>query len=306
VQEADVSTSREDRRKLAEELLDRRASARAARDFPRADAVRDEIAALGFSVVDGPGGATLVELPPFGRTDAARLPDRLDDPATLDAAVHVLYEGHRSDIWRFLEGMGRYGGPFEVVVVDNASDDGDWLERLAVGRVRVLHLGREVGWAEARNAAMRTSTARVLVVADLSVVPRGDILTPLVGALDDPGVGVCGPWGLTTADGREFTESPGPAVHAIEGYLMAFRRETFARAAFDPWFAWYRHADLDLSFRIRALGLRALVVPVAAERREHRGWAAAPEAERAARSKRNFYRFLDHWRDRPELLELPE
>jgi len=292
----------DDERRRAEELLARRAAARADRDFATADALRDEIAGLGFDVADAPAGASLVERPRFERLDPARLPDRLSERSTLDASVHVLYEGHRSDLWRFVEGLGRSEGPFEVVVLDNASDEGDWLETLAVGRVRVVHLDRSVGWAEARNRALRTSLGRVLVVADLSVEPKGDIVTPLVRALDDPSVGVCGPWGLVTDDGHEFRESTGPAVHAIEGYLMAFRREIFAQTPFDEWFSWYRHADLDESFRIRALGVEARVVEVPAERHEHRGWAAVPEAERAARSKRNFYRFLDHWRDRADLL----
>ena len=298
-----MAPTSDNERRRAEELLGQRAAARAARDFATADALRGQIAGLGFDVVDAPSGPSLVERPPFERVDPARVPDRLTEPPSLDASVHVIYEGHRSDLWRFLEGLGRYPGSFEVVVVDNAGDEGEWLETLAVGRVTVLHFDRRVGWAEARNRALRTSRGRMLVVADLSVEPNGDVITPLVQALEDPAVGVCGPWGLATDDGREFRESPGPAVHAVEGYLMAFRRETFARAPFDEWFSWYRHADLDESFRIRSLGLSARVVPAAAERHEHRGWAAVPAEERAARSKRNFYRFLDHWRDRPDLLE---
>ena len=149
---------------------------------------------------------------------------------------------------------------------------------------------------------MRTSRGRVLVVADLSVEPLGDLIAPLVRALEDPAVGIAGGWGLVTDDAREFRDAPGPRVHAVEGYLLALRRETYARAPFDRWFTWYRHADLDLSFRVRALGLEAVAVAVPAKRHEHRGWQAVPDAERPARSKRNFYRFLDHWKDRPDLI----
>jgi cysteinyl-tRNA synthetase len=105
-----------------------------------------------------------------------------------------------------------------------------------------------------------------------------------------------------TRDLREFEESGGPNVDAIEGYLLAVRREDFLAAPFDPWFRWYRHADLDLSFRLRDRGLNARVVPVPAVRHAHRGWAAVGEPERSSRSKRNFYRFLDHWKDRTDLL----
>jgi hypothetical protein len=39
-----------------------------------------------------------------------------------------------------------------------------------------------------------------------------------------------------------------------------------------------------------------------AVRHEHRGWTAYSEEERDRLSRRNFYRFLDRWRDRPDLL----
>src|ERR1043165_2627873 len=117
----------DEERRRAEELLACRAAARAARDFATADSLRGEIAGLGFDVVDAPAGASLVERPPFDRLDPARLPDRLSEPPTLEASVHVLYEGHRSDLWRFVESLGRSEGAFEVVVLDNASDEGEWL-----------------------------------------------------------------------------------------------------------------------------------------------------------------------------------
>jgi cysteinyl-tRNA synthetase len=42
-----------------EALLRDRDAARAARDYARADALRDEIGAAGFDVVDAPGGSSL-------------------------------------------------------------------------------------------------------------------------------------------------------------------------------------------------------------------------------------------------------
>ena len=44
----------------ARRLLDEREQARAARDFARADGLRDQLAALGYEVRDGPGGPQLV------------------------------------------------------------------------------------------------------------------------------------------------------------------------------------------------------------------------------------------------------
>jgi hypothetical protein len=42
--------------------------------------------------------------------------------------------------------------------------------------------------------------------------------------------------------------------------------------------------------------------PLPLTQHEHRGWTALPDAERDRLSKRNFYRFLDHWGAREDLL----
>jgi GT2 family glycosyltransferase len=84
---------------------------------------------------------------------------------------------------------------------------------------------------------------------------------------------------------------------------MAVRREVLGRVgAFDERFRFYRTADIELSFRIRDAGLRALVVPVPVRRHEHRMWTHTDPAERERLSKRNFYRFLERFRGRTDLL----
>jgi hypothetical protein len=44
------------------------------------------------------------------------------------------------------------------------------------------------------------------------------------------------------------------------------------------------------------------VVELPVEKHEHRMWFGTPPRERATWSKRNFYRFLDRWRDRWDLV----
>ena len=283
-----------------ERLLAERQDARAAKDFARADAIRDEIRALGFEIRDAAGGATVERLPHYEAVDAAHVESTLDHPATLDASVHLLYEGFKSDVERFLGGLASHPPTcsYEVLIVDNASADGEWLESLAHDTVQVLHLDREAGYAQARNAGLKTSRGRIVVLVDLSVEPTGDILTPLVRAFDDPEVGVAGPWGLTTEDMREFATSAGPEVDAIEGYLLATRRELLAKELVREKFRWYRHADIDLSYALRALGTKAVVVDVPATKHVHRGWDTLDEEERAKRSKKNWNLFFDRWKHR--------
>ena len=114
---------------------------------------------------------------------------------------------------------------------------------------------------------------------------------------------MCGPFGIVTADLQDFEASAGPEVDAIEGYLMALRREVLhAAGLFDEKFRWYRTADIEFSFRVKDAGLKAVVVPVPVTRHEHRMWFNTPPKERARWSKRNYYRFLDRFRGRFDLL----
>jgi GT2 family glycosyltransferase len=287
-----------------ERLLEERVRARASKDFARADAIRDEIAALGFEVRDTSKGVTVESRHPPSTIDPAAIPSVLDEPATLAFSIHLLHEGFRDDVERFLAAAAKHlaGVDYEVVLVDNRSEDASWLEEHASDRVRILHLGREVGYAQARNAALKTSRGQIIVLVDLSVEPTGDFLSPLGAAFDDPSVGVAGPWGIVSEDMREFTSSEGPEVDAIEGYMLATRRELLAKGLLHEKFRWYRHADIDLSFQLRAFGTKAIVVPVPAEKHTHRGWNMLGDEERAKRSKRNWNTFFDRWKSNHEML----
>jgi cysteinyl-tRNA synthetase len=285
-------------------LLDARNEARRTKDFSRADELRDEIAALGFDVHDTPGGATVSPRAKYETIDPARIQSALDKPAILGVSFHLLYEGFLDDVQRFVDGMEKHcaGGDYEIVIVDNASMDGEALETLASERIRVVHLQTETSWAEARNAGLKTSRGRIVVLVDLSVEPTGDVLRPIEEAFSDPNVGVAGPWGIVSEDMREFTASPGPEVDAIEGYFLATRRQLLAKELIHEKFKWYRHADIDLSFQLRALGTKAVVVDIPAEKHTHRGWAAFGEEERAKRSKRNWNIFFDRWKHQHGML----
>ena len=194
------------------------------------------------------------------------------------------------------------GDTHEIVIIDNASDDADWLESLASDQRPVVHLDAEVGYATARNAGLKTSRGRIIVLADLSIEPTGDILTPLEKAFEDSSVGVAGPFGIVSEDMREFTESSGPEVDAIEGYFLATRRELLAKDLIHEKFKWYRHADIDLSFQLRALGTKAVVIDLPVAKHTHRGWAAFNEEERAKRSKKNWNIFFDRWKHQHNML----
>ena len=289
-------------------LLAERAAARAERDWAAADALRDRIRELGWDPVDGPSGwAARPWLPPVSDPDLA---PRIDEPASLRSSVVLIVDDHPDDLARFLSALGRHPLPAEteLIVVANAPSDGID-DALARGpESTVLRSATRLGWADAANLGMRRAIGAVVVLVNTSLEPDGDWLSPLLAAFDDATVGIAGGWGVRSGDGRHFSAAQPGAVDAVEGYCLAVRREALRQSGgFDHRFRWYRNADLDLSFAVRAAGWHAIQTdPLPLLRHEHRDWSALPDDERDRLSKRNFYRFLKHWGDRRDLLLHPE
>ena len=289
-------------------LAEQRADARAAKDFAAADALRDQIAELGWVVTDAPGGFDLepaeADEPVAGPIAPSEIESALDREPTFDVAIHWVCEGWLDDIDRAITSFSAIAGSrrLQFVVSDVTGDAADrWDDR---DDVEVVWLRDDTGWAAARNAGLSQSLAPIVIAVDGSIEPTGDVFSPLETALKDPAAGVVGPFGIVTDDLREFQEAAddGPC-DAVEGYLMAFRREVLADVGgFDEKFKWYRTADIDWSFKVKDAGLGCSVVSLPVTKHEHRAWAAATDKQRTSWSKRNFYRFLDRWRDRWDLV----
>jgi glycosyltransferase involved in cell wall biosynthesis len=293
-----MTTPPEPVRRLAEQ----RARHRAARDFEEADALRDAIRAEGWDVVDT---ADWFELHPLeaGAPERVR-PDlvasALGEPATADWTLQWLHEGWPQDVLRGISSFDSHSGGRKlqhVVVEAVPAPPGTWPDN-----VEVVRLLDDPGFGAARNAGLVRSRGNLVAIVDGSVEADGDVLAALEKALEDPAIGVTGPLGLVTEDLKEFRESASPEVDAIEGYLMAVRRNLLQRVAFDRRFRFYRAADIDLTFQIRALGLRAVRADAPIRRHVHRAWDGASPHDRERLSRRNLYRFLDRFRGRTDLL----
>ena len=264
-------------------LLDERSAAREERDWERADALRDEIATLGWDVQDSGGRSTA--RPILARD--ADAPDALDGEATVAASIQVVAEDYPEDLARLLRGLAAYPPSigWELVIVSNAPamQLDELLSTIEPPVVPViLDTAGRLGWADSRTLGMRQSHGEVTILLDTSVEPTGDVVTPLLAAFEDPSVGLAGGWGVTSGNGRQFEEAEPGEVDAVEAYCLAIRREALrAVGGFDRHFRFYRNADLDLSFAVRDAGWRAVrTAPLPLTRHEHRGWAALPEPER--------------------------
>lgn len=298
-----------------------RAAARTAHDWTRADAIRSEIEASGWKIVDrGTDFALELAVPPtiaegevvrYGATDA--VPSRLADPETGLATVVLVATDWPADIDRALAGLRAHApaGVSVVVVADGPSPNQDAAlttdPDAVAGPIEVVRTSERLGTGAAWNIGIRRAGAPIVVIVDASVEPTADIVTPLVEALADPEVGVAGGFGIVSADLRRFEDGPAGEVTAVEGYAIAFRRaDAIARGPLDEHFRFYRNLDIWWSLVLRDEGegspsRRAVSVPVSAIRHEHRGWTALPEAERDRLSKRNFYRIIDRFGHRTDL-----
>jgi Glycosyl transferase family 2 len=303
-----------------------RSRARAERNWPEADRLRAEIEAAGWKVVDrGTDFALSPASPPDieegGRVrygSSASVPSRLDDAPVGTVSVVVVASEHPADLERTLGPLRDHApdGTQLVVVANDPTDEQaaalEALDELDPGgpgvATEVVWTSAHLGHAAALNVGIRRASAPVVALLDTSVEPRGDVLTPLVTALEDPSVAVAGGWGIVSDDLRRFRDVPAGDVDAVEGYLQAFRRADYAeRGPLDEAFRFYRNLDIWWSLVLRdegeeAAARRALALEVPAVRHEHRGWSAVPEAERDRLSKRNFYRIINRFGARRDLL----
>jgi hypothetical protein len=304
-----------------------RAAARAARDWPRADALRAEIEAAGWKVEDAgtafrlePAGPPTVEdgsIVRYGASSA--VPSVLDAPPSARFTVELIAENWPDDLALMLAGLRAHApAGTQVVIVANAPSreqearlaaGGSDLDPVAGTTPEVVWTSERLGQAAARNAGLRRATGAIVVLADTSVEPTGDALTPLEIALADPGVAVAGGFGLVATDLRRFESAPGPDVDAIELAWLAFRRDDVAALGpLDERFAVDRHLGTWWSLVLRAgaddgappRAARRLDLPLA--RHADRGRTSLPADQGDRLAKRSFYRLLDRFRDRPDLL----
>jgi hypothetical protein len=313
-----------------EELARRRAEARAAKDWSAADVLRAAIEAAGWKVIDQGLRFRLEPAHPpdleiggrirYGSSSA--VPSRLAEPSSAPATIVLLADRWPEDLARALDALRAHAaaGTQVVIVANDPTPEQAALLEAPDGAARVpiggalpeqVWTSAPLGHAAAQNAGIRRATGEIVILLDTSVEPTGDVVTPLLEVLRDPTVAVAGGWGLRSGDLRHFDEAAPGDVDAIEGYLLAFRRLDYAtRGPLDEHFRFYRNLDIWWSLVLRDNGVgarhrRAVQLELPASRRAHRGYTSLPESERERLSRRNFYRIIDRFGQRRDLLIEP-
>jgi GT2 family glycosyltransferase len=284
--------------------------------YDRADALKRQIEEAGYAIKDNPHGAHLIILPSIevdGNTyrTARQLPSLLDEADACLFSVNVLAHDSFEQTQRCLQSIQRFAGrnDIEIILVDNASRDelSIWATTLqhADTHVHVLRISRTMGEAEARNIGLKQSRGRYILLLDSSVELTGDVFTPLAKALANEKIGITGLHGLRTGDLRHFEESQGSKVEVVDKLCMAFRRKLLKEVGFfDEGYRFPYYMDIDFNFAVRNNGAKIIVTPdLPVICYPVLQYADLSDAERTRLTRRNFYRFLDKWGDREDLLK---
>jgi GT2 family glycosyltransferase len=179
---------------------------------------------------------------------------------------------------------------FEIVFVDNASDDGSSeliMENFPLPNLRVERLPANVGYAGAANAGLRVANGEIMGILNNDLVVTPDWLNPLVELLSkEPDVGIVSPVllrdprtidslggevnVLMVAWDRKSTE-PASKINSDEpmyvmsppGAAFLFRRELlrdFDNRIFDEdYFAYYE--DVALGIQCNLMGHKVAIEP---------------------------------------------
>ncbi len=288
-----------------------------------------EIEAAGWKVIDRGAGFDLeATSPPTVEEDgnvrygtARDVPSVLEEAPSARFSVELVADDWPHELARALAGLRAHAPDGTQVVIVANSPSPEQAARLAPAspdlapiagmQPEVCWTSTRLGHAAARNIGLRRARGAVVILADISVELRGDALSQLEAALADPGVAVAGGFGLVSADLRRLEPADGPDVDIIELDWLGFRRTDFtALGPLDEKFVYYRHLDTWWSLLLRAgeegqAARRAVRVDLPLARHARRSWADLPDADRDRLSRRNFYRVLDRFRDRPDLRSGP-
>ena len=296
-------------------LAEARVAARAAKDWGQSDSLRDEIAALGYVVADGPDGYRLTPKPPFDVVATIRdLPRGIGADAA--CVLTVLIDGWPQDVMTCLQAL-RTHLPAGVVVLGVDLGDVDGAGRALhefaaahpdlVVEVHVAQTLQQGGWGPTVTSVLEACTSPFVGVMDMSTVLDGDALTPILAEFDDAAVVASGWRGVDVdlADNwRGFVDAEPGEVDAMLGYLKVVRREAGAANPPHPKAKFYRNADMEWSLAMRAAGGR-IVMPDAAlplHQDRHHGYHDTDPEYRDRESRKTYDRLLQRFRGTPDIL----
>ena len=152
--------------------------ARAEKNFALADQIRDQIALLGFDILDIPSG--------FEFKARSRFPvvNRITDVRSLtskeyEISVALIVDGFADDAAAAIKTIKQYStAKLAILVLINGNPELGGLVNEIDDDTFLVQVSAGCGWGEAANALLKIAPSTFVVIMDPSTIFTGDAITP--------------------------------------------------------------------------------------------------------------------------------
>jgi hypothetical protein len=282
---------------LAQERLD----ARAAKDFAKADQLRDQIAALGFEVIDVAGGFEFRAKERYPRYASTR--DIKAIKVDGDMAITIIVDGFIADAAETVRTIKAHCNTPVIALV--IGEPAELVEEIDL-QFQLIAITENFGWGENTNALLKNLATKYMVVMDPSTRFLGDAMTPVAAELNKAEFSAVGWRGglVNTEDEWRSVDDKGPGeVDVLFSYFLAFNCADATNAGgFNNRAIYYRNADMEFSLRLRQSNGRLLQMDLPLEQARHHGYYDTEESFREVQSKKNYDRILERFRGKSAIL----
>jgi hypothetical protein len=284
-----------------DELAAERMAARAAKDFAKADQLRDQIAAMGFEIVDVAGGYEFRPISLYPTYSSTRDIKAINTKGEIVLAMIV--DGFIEDAVATVKNI-KSNCDFEIVVLVT-TDPGALLGELDA-QMKLVVLTENLGWGECANALLKNVTSKYLIIMDPSTRFTGDAITPVLAELNKGEYNAVGWRGglVNKEDEWRSVDDKGPGeVDVLFSYFLALNRaDALSADGFNNRAIYYRNADIEFSLRLRHSNGRLLQMDLPLEQAKHHGYYDADPEFRDVQSKKNYDRILERFRGKDAIL----
>ncbi|MEI7723005.1 MAG: hypothetical protein WCI86_04655 [Actinomycetota bacterium] len=282
---------------LAQERLD----ARAAKDFAKADLIRDQIAAMGFEVIDVAGGFEFRAKERFPRYASTR--DIKAIKVNGDIAIAMIIDGFTADAAETVRTIKAHTDTPVIALV--TVDPAELIDEIDL-QFQIIVITENFGWGENANALLKNVSSKHLVIMDPSTRFTGDAIAPVIAELNKgefSAVGWRGGLVNTEDEWRSVDDKGAGEVDVLFSYFLALNSEDATNAGgFNNRAIYYRNADIEFSLRLRQSNGRLLQIDLPLEQARHHGYYDTEESFREVQSKKNYDRILERFRGKSAIL----
>ena len=282
---------------LAQERLD----ARAAKDFAKADQLRDQIAALGFEVIDVAGGFEFRAKERFPSYASTR--DIKPIKVNGDIAISMIIDGFTADAAESVRTIKAHANTPIIALV--SGDPAELVDEIDL-QFQLISVTENFGWGENANALLKNVSSKYLVIMDPSTRFTGNAMSLVSAELSKGEYSAIG-WrgGLvnTEDEWRSVDDKGAGEVDVLFSYFLTVSVADAVNAGgFNNRAIYYRNADIEFSLRLRQANGRLLQMDLPLEQARHHGYYDADEEFREIQSKKNYDRILERFRGKNTIL----